>query len=446
MAEMNAIEQFVQAIKEPEQDTIKTYSAIVSRKDPDGTIWVKLSGADEETPTASTSADVKRGDSVMVEWRNNKIYIAGNSSNPSVGVIRLEAVEAATKVAGEAAANAVQSANEASQSADYAREQAVLAQSQVEGIRQTAEAAQDSADTAQAAADGAMLSLEAIQNIVGVLDWVKSNGQYEFTEDTEYVEGRLYFSVTGTPVTNPVAEDLWKYYEYNSSTGIYTLTEDTAIDSQKTYHTLDVTPQQARKVYVPTSDTTVDPEKIYYELSGDSYIAVEPEEGDNPYSEGWYEYVDANPAEMRWYQLKDIHEAMEQYITSHLALEDDGLHVFSKQGSGWLLLTPNGVEVKDGNNNTVSSYGQNSVIGNPNGMHIEIKTITEGGQDKGFIGFYRGNSAQVEPTAYIKEDKLWIPQAVVVDLMQIGDDSLGAWQWVIDKESRNMNLMWVGEV
>lgn len=446
MVEMNAVEELIGELRAPAQDDIKTYIATVSRKDEEGVVWVRLAGADGETPTASTSAEVDRGDIVNVEWRNNKLYIAGNTSNPSVGIVRVEAVEAAAGVAQQAAANAVKSAGEAYDAAEYAKGQAIAAQSEVEGIRELAEAAQGSADTAQAAADGAMLSLEAVQNVVGVLDWVKSNGQYEFTEDAEFVEGRLYFSVTGTPVTDPVAQDLWKYYEYNSSTGIYTLTEDTTIDSQKTYHTLDATPQQTRKVYVPTSDTTVDPEKIYYELSGDSYIAVEPEEGDNPYSEGWYEYVDANPTEMRWYQLKDIHEAMEQYITSHLALEDDGLHVFSRQGSGWLLLAPNGVEVKDKNNNTVASYGQNSVIGNADGMHIEIKTITEGGQDKGFIGFYRGNSEQVEPTAYIKEDKLWIPQAVVVDLMQIGDDSLGAWQWVIDRESRNMNLMWVGEV
>ena len=38
-----------------------------------------------------------------------------------------------------------------------------------------------------------------------------------------------------------------------------------------------------------SSDTSVDSTKTYYEADGIGYIEVEPEEGDNPHTKGWYE-------------------------------------------------------------------------------------------------------------------------------------------------------------
>lgn len=81
-----AIQDFVNAIKEDPQDTNRTYNATVSHIDNEGVVWVYLQGSSKETPTASTSTEVKKGDSVTVQWRNNKLYIGGNYSNPSAGV------------------------------------------------------------------------------------------------------------------------------------------------------------------------------------------------------------------------------------------------------------------------------------------------------------------------------------------------------------------------
>ena len=80
-----AVQEFVNAIKEPPQDTNNTYNATVSRIDDEGVVWVYLQGSEIETPTASTSSEVEAGDSVTVQWRNNKLYIGGNYSNPSAG-------------------------------------------------------------------------------------------------------------------------------------------------------------------------------------------------------------------------------------------------------------------------------------------------------------------------------------------------------------------------
>ena len=81
-----AVQDFVNAIKEQPTDTNTTYNATVSRVDNEGVVWVNLYGSDKETPTASTSTEVKRGDTVTVNWRNNKLYIGGNYTNPSAGV------------------------------------------------------------------------------------------------------------------------------------------------------------------------------------------------------------------------------------------------------------------------------------------------------------------------------------------------------------------------
>ena len=80
-----AVQEFVNAIKEPPQDTNNTYNATVSHIDDEGVVWVYLQGSEIETPTASTSSEVEAGDSVTVQWRNNKLYIGGNYSNPSAG-------------------------------------------------------------------------------------------------------------------------------------------------------------------------------------------------------------------------------------------------------------------------------------------------------------------------------------------------------------------------
>ena len=83
----NAIQELIGAIApDAQQKKSSTYAATVSRIDGEGTVWVNIAGSEKETPTSTTSAEVKAGDAVNVEWRNNKLYIAGNISNPSAGV------------------------------------------------------------------------------------------------------------------------------------------------------------------------------------------------------------------------------------------------------------------------------------------------------------------------------------------------------------------------
>lgn len=108
-----AVQEFVEAIKEAPTDTNTTYNAVVSRIDSDGVVWINLQGSEKETPTASSSSEIKAGDRVTVNWRNNKLYIGGNYSNPSAGVTRVASVEASASTALATAETAQASAFEA---------------------------------------------------------------------------------------------------------------------------------------------------------------------------------------------------------------------------------------------------------------------------------------------------------------------------------------------
>ena len=122
MASEKLIEELVTALK-PENNTARknVYSAVVSRVDTEGVIWVRISGSEKETPVASSVTEVRRGDMVNVEWRHNRIYIAGNWTNPSAGQQHVFAAEETASGAHEAAASAETTAETAQDTAGNAK-------------------------------------------------------------------------------------------------------------------------------------------------------------------------------------------------------------------------------------------------------------------------------------------------------------------------------------
>ena len=123
------VKEFIDAIKQDDQvQKNRTYQAEVSSIDSEGVVWIRLAGSDKETPTQAAASEVKRGDSVNVEWRNNKLYIAGNYSNPSAGIVRVEQVNVMATSAKDTANAAKQTADDASETADVASATANQAQ------------------------------------------------------------------------------------------------------------------------------------------------------------------------------------------------------------------------------------------------------------------------------------------------------------------------------
>lgn len=98
MVNKSVAEDFLDIVQGKDKSkTNSTHSAIVSRIDDEGTVWVRVAGSENETPVASVSSEVKKNDAVNVEWRNNRLYIVGNPSNPSAGITRVAHVEESTE-------------------------------------------------------------------------------------------------------------------------------------------------------------------------------------------------------------------------------------------------------------------------------------------------------------------------------------------------------------
>ena len=332
MVDMNAIQELAQAISSEPEEATTTQSASVSRIDDEGVVWVYLSGAEKETPTASTAAEVERGDYVQVEWRNNRLYIAGNATNPAAGVSRVMDVERQAQTAKIAADAAVQEAGRARDAADTAEAAAHDAQDTANAVHSIAQQAADDATAASAAAESAQGSaslainqLDIIENVVGVLDLLSKNGTYQLTEDTEVVEGKWYFTRTGTSPN----------YAY-------------------------------QVVSNPTGD---------------------------PSAQGWYE-------------LTGIDQAVRNYVSSHLVLDDTGLWLQTDNSNAKMFLSSTDGVVLYGTGGTpVAKYGADTLIGDyttANGFYIKLDSTNNE------IGFYQG----ANKVAYMNGAQLYVANSL----------------------------------
>lgn len=117
------IKDIVSSLKTDTKVNNSTYQAEVTRIDKQtGVAYVRLAGSDIETPTELTASEVKKGDSVTVEWRNNKLYIGGNYSSPSVGTQRVLIIEKDIGTAQDTADTANNTAQTAKKTADTAKQ------------------------------------------------------------------------------------------------------------------------------------------------------------------------------------------------------------------------------------------------------------------------------------------------------------------------------------
>ena len=148
-----------------------------------------------------------------------------------------------------------------------------------------------------------------------------------------------------------------------------------------------------------------------------------------------------------YYILTDIDQAVTNYVSSHLALTNDGLYL-QQDGSPYRIhISTNGLEIV-GQNGPIATYGATTTIGNINGFNVKI-TDQE-------LGFYQ-NTQRV---AYLNNNQLYITQSVVLQQMDLGmpygfvnpvtgEIGKGQWSWKVhpngETPSRNtLNLKWVG--
>lgn len=413
---MSISKKLVEIINESQKKGTSAYDTQgeVVRVDGD-TAWVHFAGGVDETPVRMT-VNANVGDNVQVRVSGGDAFLIGNQTSPATDdTVANEANHQAYEALGMAASAgqsaelaktaadvAVQSAERAQASADQSEE--LLAGMQVaaeevgttlEGIYQDAKRANDNADAAQASANQAIEQASFIENVVGVVDWIATHATYALSDDVAVVPNTLYFTLTGEAVTSPTGSPADNGY-YELVNGVYVLSTDTTVDQQKTYYTV-----TASVVNTPTG---------------------------NPSTNGYYELV-------------DVKEGVSNYVSTHLALTNDGLLLQNDTSNGYrLLISPTEGIVLYSPSGRMASYGQNAVIGDPNGFHI---TITDSR-----LSFYRDASNEV---AYVSGDKLYITQSVVLQQMDIGttvaNGGLGQWSWKVHANADNRNnlyLKWLG--
>lgn len=273
------------------------------------------------------------------------------------------------------------------------------------GIYADAESAKTSAESATQSADIAFKQLSIVENVVGVLDLISKHGDYEVTTDTEVIPDKWYFTRSGT-----------------APNYVYTVVSNpTSIQ------------------YVLTSDVAIDPSKTYYTRSGsgtaeDPYVFTPVENPDVADIGTYYECT--------YYELTGIDQAIQNYVSSQLVVDTDGLWLKTAgMQTKVLLSSTDGVVLYGTDGAIVGKYGATAQIGDASGFHIEI-TGTE-------LGFYQVD----KKVAYISNDQLYITKTVVLQQMELGtpiaQGGLGQWSWKVhpNKETpphNNLNLKWNG--
>lgn len=297
------ISDFISSLKADETTKNAVHQGIVSRVDKEGVVWVTLAGSEKETPTESTATEVKKGDSVNVEWRNNKLYIQGNYSNPSAGTQRVIATENLANTANEAAQRAIGDAAVAKTAADEA----------VEDAKRSADAADESERQAKRSADAASASeTSAQQSAAAAANSQASAAQSaQSAADSKASAERSEQSAqeSATSAAESAASASRSTIYANDALNQLGIVEDVA-------GTLDWIAKHG--MYTKTTDTAVDPDKVYfvYDSSTGDYTPV----------------IDPKTSELNTYYELDITESQADFIMSHLAVTSRGL---------WVL--PNGI-------------------------------------------------------------------------------------------------------
>lgn len=96
--------------------------------------------------------------------------------------------------------------------------------------------------------------------------------------------------------------------------------------------------------YKASTDTSVVAGKYYFTKSGNTYTLVTNPTG--------------NPSTSGYYEIDDIDEAVSNYVSSHLALDNSGLWVVNDSNSYKILLSSTGMKVYDASGNLVSTFGE----------------------------------------------------------------------------------------
>ena len=367
------------------------------------TAYVRIPGSESDTPVRKT-IEVKEGDNIQARLSGGRAWITGNDTAPPTDDRMAIQAGSTAEMAAQASKQAWDYAKEAKGAAETAYRAAESAQASAERAEQKADEAVQSATVANRAANDALTQLSTVENVIDTLEWIQEHGEYQITADTSVVEGKIYYTLSGTAISTPVGSPV--------RNGYY---EQVTVD-EKTY-------------FVKSTDTAVDSTKTYYNVVPQAILQPT-----------------GNPNENLYYDLL-IDEAISNYVASHLALTDDGLWILTDgtpdTPAAKVLISSvagrEGVTIYGSNGQTLAHYGDSAIIGDAAGYNIRIETDATNGR----ISFCKGNDA----VAYVSTDQLYISKTVVLNEMQVGrgaDNSI-KWSWAYDATDESIYLKWIGD-
>lgn len=350
--------------------------------------------------------------------------VASSAGSLTETLSNINASAMGARTSAESAKTYAQNAKQSAEEAEYLAQQAHdLAEGVYDLAQQASEDAQSASESAETArvqamsasssANTALDQLSVVEDIVGVLDLITKNGDYQRSLDTQAVPDKWYFIRAGSGTS----ADPYTYTVQPSPTFEYVLTSDVSIVTGKPYYTRTGT------------GTSEDP--YQYALVENPVVA---DIGTYYENTGW-----------NYFELVGIDSSIQNYVSSHLVLDEQGLNL--KNGNTRVLLSPTeGLKLYDSNGYQVAQYGTDAVVGNPFGFHI---TITPDYNNTGEprLSFYTDQTTEV---AYISGQRLYITQSVVLQQMDVGtpiaDGGLGQWSWKVHTvdNANNLYLKWLG--
>ena len=419
---VDGIQEFIESLQDDYVEPSKTYRAEVSNVDNEGTVWVYLEGSNKETPTATSSTEVHSGDSVNVEWRNDKLYIVGNVSNPSAGVTRVSNAEGVANTAiidagraNAAAGIAYESASEAKASASQAltsaTEASVSAMDAKKSARDADEAVYGTISYRYThEVDGDSVTEIVYQRIDGTYYYIGTDGEVDvdfsdldrdgsdeiiIVRDDNGLDSDLKAAVSMVSDIREYAEDTRDYAVQTANTAGSALGQLGEVE--KVVQTLSWISEHGE--YSLTTDAEVVLGKWYFEYNA----------GSNSY-ELTNLSPDANPSELGVYELTSVDESVSNYLSTHLALSTDALWVQMDESAYRLKISANGIYLCNEIGDYIAQYTTSVVLGNQNGAHIEL-------DPQAGLGFYENATNRV---AYIDSSKLFITSAEITESLRIG--------------------------
>lgn len=272
-----------------------------------------------EETPVKLTVNAEAGDEVQIRVGGGSAWIVGNASAPPTDDALATIAQGTAVVAQKTADAANILALNAKNAADVAWHYADEAKTAADNAENSASAAQVSASAAQASASSA---LESATNALASATAANTSANSALTQ-------------------LGIVEDVVDVLRWISEHGTYKI----------------------------STDTEVVPGKYYFVISDNTYNVV-PNPTGNPSTNGYYE-------------LDNVDEAVSNYVSSHLALTNQGLLVV-KDDNGYKLLAANdGVKVYDPTGSLVATYGESISFSSSRSQKI--------GGDNAFIEYYDSN-------------------------------------------------------